>query len=105
MGCAQSKIDNEESVARCKDRRNIMKDAVVSRNAFAAAHSAFSVSLKNIGAALSDYGHGEAEASVVEDDDHHHRSLDATPAAAASSSSSSAVVVHGKPPASSSAAA
>ncbi|KAK2661162.1 hypothetical protein Ddye_007695 [Dipteronia dyeriana] len=79
MGCAQSKIDNEESVARCKDRRNLMKDAVVSRNAFAAAHSAFSVSLKNIGAALSDYGHGEAEAILVVDDDDHHQSLDATP--------------------------
>ncbi|KAK4853537.1 hypothetical protein QYF36_010695 [Acer negundo] len=79
MGCAQSKIDNEESVARCKDRRNLMKDAVVFRNAFAAAHSAFSVSLKNIGAALSDYGHGEAEATLVEDDDHHQQSLDATP--------------------------
>ncbi|KAL5783238.1 hypothetical protein ACOSP7_008267 [Xanthoceras sorbifolium] len=76
MGCAQSKIDNEESVARCKDRRNLMKDAVVSRNAFAAAHSAYSVSLKNIGAALSDYGHGEAEATLVQDN---HQPLDAEP--------------------------
>ncbi|KAJ4951555.1 hypothetical protein NE237_028387 [Protea cynaroides] len=59
MGCTQSKIDNEEAVARCKDRKQYMRDAVSSRNAFAAAHSAYAVSLKNTGAALSDYGHGE----------------------------------------------
>ncbi|XP_027356879.1 nitrate regulatory gene2 protein [Abrus precatorius] len=64
MGCAQSRIDNEESVARCKERKTLMKEAVVARNAFAAAHSAYSVDLKNTGAALSDYGHGETH--------HHH---------------------------------
>ncbi|OIV96546.1 hypothetical protein TanjilG_24199 [Lupinus angustifolius] len=59
MGCVQSRIDNEESVARCKDRKNLMKEAVVARNAFAAGHSGYSMALKNAGAALSDYGHGE----------------------------------------------
>lgn len=59
MGCAQSKIDNEESVSRCKERRNLMKEAVSLRNAFASAHSGFSVSLKDTGAALSDYAQGE----------------------------------------------
>lgn len=59
MGCAQSRIDNEESVARCKERKNLMKDAVVARNAFAAGHSGYAMALKNTGAALSDYGHGE----------------------------------------------
>lgn len=38
-----------------------MKDAVVARNAFAAGHSGYVVALKNTGAALSDYGHGETE--------------------------------------------
>ncbi|KAL1059728.1 hypothetical protein V6Z11_1Z012300 [Gossypium hirsutum] len=47
MGCAQSRIDNEESVARCKDRKILMKEAVVARNAFAAAHSGYAISLKN----------------------------------------------------------
>lgn len=61
MGCAQSKIDNEESVARCKDRRNFMKEAVSARNAFAAAHSGYAMAMKNTGAALSDYAQGEAE--------------------------------------------
>ncbi|XP_072982700.1 protein ALTERED PHOSPHATE STARVATION RESPONSE 1 [Typha latifolia] len=60
MGCAQSRIDNEESVARCKERRQWMKSAVSSRNAFAAAHSAYAVSLKNTGAALAEFAQGEA---------------------------------------------
>ncbi|KAF7817148.1 nitrate regulatory gene2 protein [Senna tora] len=60
MGCAQSRIDNEESVARCKERKNLMKDAVIARNAFAAGHSGYAMALKNTGAALSDYGHGES---------------------------------------------
>ncbi|KAJ6745550.1 DNA LIGASE (DUF630 AND DUF632) [Salix koriyanagi] len=60
MGCAQSKVDNEESVSRCKERKILMKEAVAARNAFAAGHSGYAISLKNTGAALSDYGHGEA---------------------------------------------
>lgn len=60
MGCTQSKIDNEESVSRCKDRRNHMKEAVSARNAFASAHSGYAMSLKNTGAALSDFAQGEA---------------------------------------------
>ncbi|CAH9052866.1 unnamed protein product [Cuscuta europaea] len=63
MGCAQSKIENEETVSRCKDRKQFMKDAVTARNAFAAAHSSYAVSLKNAGAALSDYAHAEAQFS------------------------------------------
>ncbi|KAL0921988.1 hypothetical protein M5K25_005944 [Dendrobium thyrsiflorum] len=59
MGCTQSKIENEELVARCKDRKQLMKSAVTSRNAFAAAHSAYTMALKNTGAALSDYAQGE----------------------------------------------
>ncbi|VFQ84653.1 unnamed protein product [Cuscuta campestris] len=59
MGCAQSSLDNEESVARCKDRRNLMRQAVQVRNAFASAHAAYATALKNTGAALSDYAQGE----------------------------------------------
>ncbi|XP_039049459.1 protein ALTERED PHOSPHATE STARVATION RESPONSE 1-like [Hibiscus syriacus] len=58
MGCSQSRIENEEAVTRCKERRHFMKEAVAARNAFAAAHSAYAMSLKNTGAALSDYAHG-----------------------------------------------
>ncbi|ONK68006.1 uncharacterized protein A4U43_C05F6210 [Asparagus officinalis] len=60
MGCAQSRIENEESVSRCKDRKQFMRDAVTARNAFAAAHSSYTMALKNSGAALSDFGHGES---------------------------------------------
>nr|XP_016485473.1 PREDICTED: uncharacterized protein LOC107805890 [Nicotiana tabacum] len=61
MGCTQSKIENEETVTRCKERKHFMKEAVSARNAFAAAHSAYTMSLKNTGAALSDYAHGEVQ--------------------------------------------
>lgn len=61
MGCTQSRIDDEEAVMRCKERNQYMKDAVAFRNAFAAAHSAYAVALKNTGAALSDYAHGEVQ--------------------------------------------
>ncbi|KAM0956786.1 hypothetical protein TB2_024605 [Malus domestica] len=59
MGCTQSKIENEEAVSRCKDRKLFMKQAVSFRNAFAAAHSSYAIYLKNTGAALSDYAQGE----------------------------------------------
>ncbi|ESW22653.1 hypothetical protein PHAVU_005G170800 [Phaseolus vulgaris] len=61
MGCNQSKIENEEAVARCKERKRFMKDAVSSRNAFAAAHSAYATCLKNTGAALGDFAQGEVQ--------------------------------------------
>lgn len=61
MGCTQSKIDNEETVTRCKERKLYMKDAVAARNAFAAAHAGYTVALKNAGAALSDYAQGEVQ--------------------------------------------
>ncbi|KAI9110350.1 hypothetical protein K1719_018792 [Acacia pycnantha] len=59
MGCSQSKIENEEAVARCKERKHLMKDAVAARNAFAAAHSSYATYLKNTGAALSDFSQGD----------------------------------------------
>ncbi|KAF1865764.1 hypothetical protein Lal_00021764 [Lupinus albus] len=63
MGCSQSKIENEEAVARCKDRKHFMKEAVSSRNAFAAAHSSYATYLKSSGAALSDFSDGEVQFS------------------------------------------
>ncbi|XP_051127496.1 protein ROLLING AND ERECT LEAF 2-like [Andrographis paniculata] len=60
MGCTQSKIENEETVNRCKERKQHMERAVTARNKFAAAHSGYAMSLKNTGAALSDFSQGEA---------------------------------------------
>ncbi|KAL5698484.1 hypothetical protein ACHQM5_029516 [Ranunculus cassubicifolius] len=69
MGCTQSKIEDEEAVNRCKERKRFMKTAVASRSGFAAHHSAYSIALKNTGAALSDFGHGEVHP------DHYQSSL------------------------------
>ncbi|XP_073048388.1 protein ROLLING AND ERECT LEAF 2-like [Primulina eburnea] len=78
MGCTQSNIENEETVNRCKERRRFMERAVMSRNKFAAAHTAHAMSLKNTGAALSDFAEGE----VVNPSS----AVDATTAAALSNS-------------------
>ncbi|KAK4762647.1 hypothetical protein SAY86_008415 [Trapa natans] len=61
MGCAQSKIDEEEAVIRCKERKQCIRHAIDYRNAFAAAHSVFAAALRNTGAALSDYAQGEVQ--------------------------------------------
>ena len=45
IGCAQSKVDNEESVSRCKERKILMKEVVIVRNGFTAGHSGFTISL------------------------------------------------------------
>ncbi|CAL0335295.1 unnamed protein product [Lupinus luteus] len=59
MGCSESKIKNEEAVTRCKHRHLFIKQAISARNAFAAAHSAYSTYLKSTSAALSDFIDGE----------------------------------------------
>uniref|UniRef100_A0A0D9V1A6 DUF632 domain-containing protein n=1 Tax=Leersia perrieri TaxID=77586 RepID=A0A0D9V1A6_9ORYZ len=89
MGCGQSKIEQEEAVCRCRDRRKLMSDAVQARNAFAAAHSAYTVLLKSTGGALSDFAQGEAPDQLLP---HHptpaQAQAQAAAAAAASRSSS-----------------
>ncbi|KAI8572418.1 hypothetical protein RHMOL_Rhmol01G0196700 [Rhododendron molle] len=59
MGCAASKLDNEDAVRRCKDRRRLMKDAVYARHHLAAAHSDYCRSLRVTGSALSSFAAGE----------------------------------------------
>ncbi|KAF3336916.1 hypothetical protein FCM35_KLT19502 [Carex littledalei] len=92
MGCAQSRIENEEAVARCKERRLLMKSAVSSRNAFAAAHSAYAVSLKDTGAALSEFAQGESHPLVSSP------SRSSTSGAAAAVPSISAAMAAVRPP-------
>ncbi|KAH7565199.1 hypothetical protein ACOSP7_020560 [Xanthoceras sorbifolium] len=89
MGCTQSKIENEEAVSRCKDRKQFMKEAVSARNAFAAANSAYAMALKNTGAALSDYAHGEVQNPQQLALGHGSQSLPASSAAAAAASAAS----------------
>ncbi|PQM35774.1 hypothetical protein Pyn_37746 [Prunus yedoensis var. nudiflora] len=52
MGCTASKLDNEDTVRRCKERRRLMKDAVYARHHLAAAHADYCRSLRLTGAAL-----------------------------------------------------
>ncbi|KAJ0430268.1 hypothetical protein HanHA300_Chr17g0667021 [Helianthus annuus] len=59
MGCTASKLGNEDSVRRCKERRRLMKDAVYARHHLAAAHSDYCRSLKATGSALTTFAAGE----------------------------------------------
>lgn len=61
MGCSNSKVDNEEGVARCKQRKRLMKQTVASRHHFAASHAQFVVSLKGVGAAFRQFAEGEGK--------------------------------------------
>ncbi|KAH9606590.1 hypothetical protein KSS87_016120 [Heliosperma pusillum] len=59
MGCTASKLDNEDTVRRCKDRRRLIKEAVYARHHFAAAHSDYLRSLRTTGSALQLFSSGE----------------------------------------------
>nr|GMD62127.1 nitrate regulatory gene2 protein-like [Ipomoea batatas] len=59
MGCTASKLDNEDTVRRCKERRRLMKEAVYARHHLAAAHSDYCRSLKLTGSALISFAAGE----------------------------------------------
>ncbi|KAL6125881.1 hypothetical protein ACLB2K_073932 [Fragaria x ananassa] len=52
MGCTASKLDNEDTVRRCKERRGLMKAAVYARHHLAAAHADYCRSLRLTGSAL-----------------------------------------------------
>ncbi|TKY68927.1 hypothetical protein E2542_SST05190 [Spatholobus suberectus] len=66
MGCTASKLDIEETVRRCKERRRLMKDAVYARHHLAAAHSDYCRCLRLTGAAL--YTFAAREPLAVADD-------------------------------------
>ncbi|PPS03289.1 hypothetical protein GOBAR_AA17379 [Gossypium barbadense] len=55
MGCSASKLDNEDTVRRCRDRRRFMKEAVSARHHLAAAHADYCRSLRITGSALSSF--------------------------------------------------
>ncbi|CAA3020897.1 Hypothetical predicted protein [Olea europaea subsp. europaea] len=59
MGCTASKLDNEDTVRRCKERRRLMKEAVFARHNLAAAHSDYCRSLRITGSALVTFASGE----------------------------------------------
>ncbi|XP_057545487.1 nitrate regulatory gene2 protein-like [Amaranthus tricolor] len=55
MGCNTSKLDDEEVVQICKDRKKFIKQALEHRTKFASGHIAYIQSLKRISAALREY--------------------------------------------------
>lgn len=59
MGCSTSKLDDEEAVQLCKDRKRFIKQAVEQRTRFALGHIAYIQSLKRVSAALRDYIEGD----------------------------------------------
>ncbi|XP_045818435.1 protein ALTERED PHOSPHATE STARVATION RESPONSE 1-like [Trifolium pratense] len=59
MGCSQSKLNDEEAVKICKDRKRFIKEAVEHRIQFANGHIAYIQSLKRVSAALLDYFEGD----------------------------------------------
>ncbi|PKI79087.1 hypothetical protein CRG98_000520 [Punica granatum] len=59
MGCTASKLDNEDVVRRCKDRRRFMKEAVHARHHLAGAHADYCRSLRLTGSALSAFAANE----------------------------------------------
>nr|XP_043625149.1 protein ALTERED PHOSPHATE STARVATION RESPONSE 1-like [Erigeron canadensis] len=59
MGCSSSKLDDEEAVQLCKDRKNFIKKAVEQRTKFASGHKAYLQSLRRVSAALKDYVEGD----------------------------------------------
>ncbi|XP_009613914.1 nitrate regulatory gene2 protein [Nicotiana tabacum] len=55
MGCSSSKLDDEEAVQLCKDRKKFIKQAVEQRLRFASGHMAYVLAMERISAALKDY--------------------------------------------------
>ncbi|XP_078434230.1 uncharacterized protein LOC144705433 [Wolffia australiana] len=55
MGCAASKLEEEEAVRLCRERRNSIKQALDERSRFAAGHVAYIQSLRQVSDALRAY--------------------------------------------------
>ncbi|KAJ6812267.1 uncharacterized protein M6B38_149210 [Iris pallida] len=61
MGCSASKLEDEEAIKLCRDRRNFIKQAVEHRSWFASGHIAYLQSLKRFSLALHNFVDGEEE--------------------------------------------
>ncbi|XP_040382698.1 protein ROLLING AND ERECT LEAF 2-like [Oryza brachyantha] len=67
MGCAASRLEDEEAVKMCRDRRDFIKQALEQRNRFASSHFAYIESLRRVSMALQRF---------VAGDDHHELIFD-----------------------------
>lgn len=59
MGCSTSKLDDEEAVKLCKDRKKFIRQAVEHRTKFASGHIAYIQAMKRVSAALREYIDGD----------------------------------------------
>ncbi|KAF1888581.1 hypothetical protein Lal_00011355 [Lupinus albus] len=59
MGCTLSKLDNDDTIRRCKHRRRLIKDALYARHHLSTAHSDYCRSLRLTATALSTFASGE----------------------------------------------
>ncbi|TYK16746.1 DUF632 domain-containing protein/DUF630 domain-containing protein [Cucumis melo var. makuwa] len=59
MGGTNSKIDNNEALRLCKERKRYIKQAIDSRYALAAAHVCYVQALRNVGVSLRRYAEAE----------------------------------------------
>ncbi|CAA2999611.1 Hypothetical predicted protein [Olea europaea subsp. europaea] len=60
MGCTVSKLDDEDTVRRCKERRRLMKEAVYAQHQLASAHSNYCRALSSTSSALITFAPGES---------------------------------------------
>ncbi|XP_068639009.1 protein ALTERED PHOSPHATE STARVATION RESPONSE 1-like [Aristolochia californica] len=67
MGCSTSKLNDEEAVQLCKDRKRFVKQAVEYRISFAAGHIAYIQSMKRVSAALRNYVEGDEHREFFSD--------------------------------------
>ncbi|KAG8373949.1 hypothetical protein BUALT_Bualt11G0078300 [Buddleja alternifolia] len=59
MGCSTSKLDDEEAVRLCKDRKKFIRQAVEHRTKFASGHIAYIQAMRRVSAALREYIEGD----------------------------------------------
>ncbi|KAB2617420.1 hypothetical protein D8674_013289 [Pyrus ussuriensis x Pyrus communis] len=59
MGATNSKIEKDEALRLCRERKRFIKQAIDSRYALAASHVSYTNSLRNIGIALRHYAEAE----------------------------------------------
>ncbi|GER45787.1 hypothetical protein STAS_22767, partial [Striga asiatica] len=59
MGCSTSKLDDEEAVRLCKDRKKFIRQAVEHRTKFASGHMAYIQAMRRVSVALREYLDGD----------------------------------------------
>jgi hypothetical protein len=67
MGCAASRLEDEEAVKICRDRRDFIKQALEQRNHFASSHIAYIESLKRVSMALQRFVAGDDHLELMFD--------------------------------------